>query len=136
MLYFTLKLSEEYEYTYEIDKISNNIKEFFNTNNLIFCTSDSYLPEEHEGIDFWELSDFDVYSGNVYKVIDSNRGIATVINYDDIYEVKEFLDYETEMSIVKIDYLSYSPGKNLISIQDRTSEILCDICEVTVPNYD
>lgn len=135
MLYFTLKLSEEYEYTYEIDKISNNIKEFFNTNNLIFCTSDSYLPEEHEGIDFWELSDFDVYSGNVYKVIDSNRVIATVINYDDIYEVKEFLDYETEMSIVKIDYLSYSPGRNLVSIQDRTSEILCDIYEVDIPVY-
>lgn len=27
MLYFTLKLSEEYDYSYEIDEISNNIKE-------------------------------------------------------------------------------------------------------------
>lgn len=135
MLYFTLKLSEKYEYTYEIDKISNNIKDF-NTENTIFCTSDSYLSEEHEGIDFWELSDFDVYSGNVYKIIDSDGVIATGINYDDIYEVHEFLDYETSMNIVKIDYLSYSPGRNLVSIQDRTSEILCDIYEVTVPNYD
>jgi len=28
MLYFTLKLSEEYDYSYEIDEISNNIKDF------------------------------------------------------------------------------------------------------------
>lgn len=135
MLYFTLKLSEEYEYTYEIDKISNNIKDF-TTENTIFYVSDSYLPEEHEGIDFWELSDFGVYSGNVYKIIDSDGVIATCINYDDIYKVHEFLDYETNMNIVKIDYLSYSSGRNLVSIQDRTGEILCDICEVTVPNYD
>lgn len=27
MLYFRLKLSEEYDYSYEIDEISNNIKD-------------------------------------------------------------------------------------------------------------
>lgn len=35
MLYFTLKLSEEYDYSYEIDEISNNIKDF-NTEDTIF----------------------------------------------------------------------------------------------------
>ena len=41
----------------------------------------------------------------------------------------------TAVAIVKIDYLSYSPGRNLVSIQDRTSEILCDIYEVDIPVY-
>lgn len=48
---------------------------------------------------------------------------------------KTFIYYETERIIVKIDYLSYSPGRNLVSIQDRTGEILCDICEVDIPVY-
>ena len=135
MLYFTLKLSEEYDYSYEIDEISNNIKDF-NTEDTIFCASDNYLFNEDKSIDFWELSDFDVYSGNVYKIVDSCVEIATVVDYDDIYDVQDFIYYETERIIVKIDYLSYSPGRNLVSIQDRTSEILCDIYEVTIPNYD
>ena len=61
--------------------------------------------------------------------------IATVIDYDDIYDVQDFIYYETERIIVKIDYLSYSSGRNLVSIQDRTGEILCDICEVDIPVY-
>lgn len=132
MLYFTLKLSEEYDYSYEIDEISNNIKDF-NTEDTIFCASDNYLSNEDKSIDFWELSDFDIYSGNVYKIVDANSSIATAINYDDIYNIKEFITYEA--AIVKIDYLSYSPGRNLVSIQDRTSEILCDIYEVDIPVY-
>lgn len=134
MLYFTLKLSEEYDYSYEIDEISNNIKDF-NTEDTIFCTSDNYLFNEDKSIDFWELSDFEVYSGNVYKIVDANRSITTAINYDDIYDIKEFITYEAAVAIVKIDYLSYSPGRNLVSIQDRTSEILCDIYEVDIPVY-
>lgn len=134
MLYFTLKLSEEYDYSYEIDEISNNIKDF-NTEDTIFCASDNYLSNEDKSIDFWELSDFDVYSGNVYKIVDANRSIATAINYDDIYDIKEFITYEAAVAIVKIDYLSYYPGRNLVSIQDRTSEILCDIYEVDIPVY-
>lgn len=134
MLYFTLKLSEEYDYSYEIDEISNNIKDF-NTEDTIFCASDNYLFNEDKSIDFWELSDFNVYSGNVYKIVDGNRSIATAINYDEIYDIKEFITYEAAVPIVKIDYLSYSPGRNLVSIQDRTGEILCDICEVDIPVY-
>lgn len=134
MVYFTLKLSEEYDYNYKIDEISNNIKDF-NTEDTIFCASDNYLFNEDKNIDFLELSDFDVYSGNVYKIVDGDRSIATVINYDDIYDIKEFITYEAAVPIVKIDYLSYSPGRNLVSIQDRTSEILCDMCEVDIPVY-
>ena len=134
MLYFTLKLSEKYDYSYEIDEISNNIKDF-NIEDTIFCASDNYLFNEDKNIDFWELSDFDVYSGNVYKIVDVNRIIATAINYDDIYDIKESITYGATVAIVKIDYLSYSPGRNLVSIQDRTGEILCDICEVDIPVY-
>ena len=134
MLYFTLKLSKEYDYSYEIDEISSNIKDF-NTEDTVFCASDNYLFNEDKSIDFWELSDFDVYSGNVYKIVDANRSIATAINYDDIYDIKEFISYEAAVAIVKIEYLSYSPGRNLVSIQDRTGEILCDIYEVDIPVY-
>lgn len=132
MLYFTLKLSEEEDYSYEVEKISDNIKDFDIT-DIIFYTSENL--SKGDIIDFWELSDFDVYSGNVYKIVDTNRSIATAINYDDIYDIKEFITYEAVVAIVKIDYLSYSPGRNLVSIQDRTGEILCDICEVDIPVY-
>lgn len=132
MLYFTLKLSEEEDYSYEVEKISDNIKDFDIT-DIIFYTSENL--SKGDIIDFWELSDFDVYSGNVYKIVDANRSIATAINYDDIYDIKELITYEAVVAIVKIDYLSYSPGRNLVSIQDRTGEILCDICEVDIPVY-
>lgn len=134
MLYFTLKLSEEEAYSYEVDKISNNIKDF-NTEDTIFYYEANENLYNGDVIDFYELSDFGVYSGNVFKIIDSGTDIATVIDYDDIYDVQEIIYYETEKIIVKIDYLSYSPGRNLVSIQDRTSEILCDICEVDIPVY-
>ena len=134
MLYFTLKLSEEEAYSYEVDKISNNIKDF-NTEDTIFYYEANEDLYNGDVIDFYELSDFGVYSGNVFKIIDSGTDIATVIDYDDIYDVQEFIYYETEKIIVKIDYLSYSSGRNLVSIQDRTSEILCDICEVDIPVY-
>ena len=132
MLYFTLKLSEEEDYSYEVEKISDNIQDFDIT-DIIFYTSENL--SKGDIIDFWELSDFDVYSGNVYKIVDANRSIATAINYDDIYDIKEFITYEAVVAIVKIDYLSYSPGRNLVSMQDRTGEILCDICEVDIPVY-
>lgn len=134
MLYFTLKLSEEEAYSYEVDKISNNIKDF-NTEDTIFYYEANEDLYNGDVIDFYELSDFGVYSGNVFKIIDSGTDIATVIDYDDIYDVQEIIYYETEKIIVKIDYLSYSPGRNLVSIQDRTGEILCDICEVDIPVY-
>lgn len=134
MLYFTLKLSEEEAYSYEVDKISNNIKDF-NTEDTIFYYEANEDLYNGDVIDFYELSDFGVYSGNVFKIIDSGTDIATVIDYDDIYDVQEIIYYETEKIIVKIDYLSYSPGRNLVSIQDRTGEILCDICEVDIPIY-
>ena len=134
MLYFTLKLSEEEAYSYEVDKISNNIKDF-NTEDTIFYYEANEDLYNGDVIDFYELSDFGVYSGNVFKIIDSGTDIATVIDYDDIYDVQEMIYYETEKIIVKIDYLSYSPGRNLVSIQDRTGEILCDICEVDIPVY-
>lgn len=134
MLYFTLKLSEEEAYSYEVDKISNNIKDF-NTEDTIFYYEANEDLYNGDVIDFYELIDFGVYSGNVYKIIDSGTDIATVIDYDDIYDVQEMIYYETEKIIVKIDYLSYSPGRNLVSIQDRTSEILCDIYEVDIPVY-
>lgn len=132
MVYFTLTLDEENRYSYVISEVNSDVKKL-NPTDLIFYSDVDIL--EGGSIDFWELSDFGVYSGNVYKIIDSYGEIATVIDYDDIYDVQDFIYYETERIIVKIDYLSYSPGRNLVSIQDRTGEILCDICEVDIPVY-
>lgn len=133
MVYFTLTLDEENRYSYVISEVNSDVNKL-NPNDLIFYSDVDIL--EGGSIDFWELSDYGIYSGNVYKIIDSCGEIATVVDYDDIYDVQDFIYYETERIIVKIDYLSYSPGRNLVSIQDRTSEILCDIYEVTIPNYD
>lgn len=132
MVYFTLILDEENRYSYVISEVNSDVKKL-NPNDLIFYSDVDIL--EGDSIDFWELSDYGIYSGNVYKIIDSYGEIATVIDYDDIYDVQDFIYYETERIIVKIDYLSYSPGRNLVSIQDRTGEILCDICEVDIPVY-
>ena len=132
MVYFTLTLDEENRYSYVISEVNSDVKKL-NPNDLIFYSDVDIL--EGGSIDFWELSDYGIYSGNVYKIIDSYGKIATVVDYDDIYEVQDFIYYETERIIVKIDYLSYSSGRNLVSIQDRTGEILCDICEVDIPVY-
>lgn len=132
MVYFTLTLDEENRYSYVISEVNSDVKKL-NPTDLIFYSDVDIL--EGGSIDFWELSDYGIYSGNVYKIIDSYGEIATVIDYDDIYDVQDFIYYETERIIVKIDYLSYSPGRNLVSIQDRTGEILCDICEVDIPVY-
>lgn len=132
MVYFTLTLDEENRYSYVISEVNSDVKKL-NPNDLIFYSDMDIL--EGGSIDFWELSDYGIYSGNVYKIIDSYGEIATVVDYDDIYDVQDFIYYETERIIVKIDYLSYSPGRNLVSIQDRTGEILCDICEVDIPVY-
>lgn len=132
MVYFTLTLDEENRYSYVISEVNSDVKKL-NPNDLIFYSDVDIL--EGDSIDFWELSDYGIYSGNVYKIIDSYGEIATVIDYDDIYDVQDFIYYETERIIVKIDYLSYSSGRNLVSIQDRTGEILCDICEVDIPAY-
>ena len=132
MVYFTLTLDEENRYRYVISEVNSDVKKL-NPNDLIFYSDVDIL--EGGSIDFWELSDYGIYSGNVYKIIDSYGEIATVIDYDDIYDVQNFIYYETERIIVKIDYLSYSSGRNLVSIQDRTGEILCDICEVDIPVY-
>lgn len=132
MVYFTLTLDEENRYSYVISEVNSDVKKL-NPNDLIFYSDVDIL--EGGSIDFWELSDYGIYSGNVYKIVDANRSIATTINYDDIYDIKEFITYEAAVAIVKIDYLSYSPGRNLVSIQDRTSEILCDIYEVDIPVY-
>lgn len=132
MVYFTLTLDEENRYSYVISEVNSDVKKL-NPNDLIFYSDVDIL--EGGSIDFWELSDYGIYSGNVYKIIDSYGEISTVIDYDDIYDVQDFIYYETERIIVKIDYLSYSPGRNLVSIQDRTGEILCDICEVDIPVY-
>lgn len=132
MVYFTLTLDEENRYSYVISEVNSDVNKL-NPNDLIFYSDVDIL--EGGSIDFWELSDYGIYSGNVYKIIDSCGEIATVVDYDDIYDVQDFIYYETERIIVKIDYLSYSPGRNLVSIQDRTGEILCDICEVDIPVY-
>lgn len=132
MVYFTLTLDEENRYSYVISEVNSDVKKL-NPTDLIFYSDVDIL--EGGSIDFWELSDYGIYSGNVYKIIDSYGEIATVIDYDDIYDVQDFIYYETERIIVKIDYLSYSSGRNLVSIQDRTGEILCDICEVDIPVY-
>lgn len=132
MVYFTLTLDEENRYSYVISEVNSDVKKL-NPNDLIFYSDVDIL--EGGSIDFWELSDYGIYSGNVYKIIDSYGEIATVVDYDDIYDVQDFIYYETERIIVKIDYLSYSPGRNLVSIQDRIGEILCDICEVDIPVY-
>lgn len=132
MVYFTLTLDEENRYSYVISEVNSDVKKL-NPNDLIFYSDVDIL--EGGSIDFWELSDYGIYSGNFYKIIDSCGEIATVVDYDDIYDVQDFIYYETERIIVKIDYLSYSPGRNLVSIQDRTGEILCDICEVDIPVY-
>ena len=132
MVYFTLTLDEENRYSYVISEVNSDVKKL-NPTDLIFYSDVDIL--EGGSIDFWELSDYCIYSGNVYKIIDSYGEIATVIDYDDIYDVQDFIYYETERIIVKIDYLSYSSGRNLVSIQDRTGEILCDICEVDIPAY-
>lgn len=132
MVYFTLTLDEENRYSYVISEVNSDVKKL-NPTDLIFYSDVDIL--EGGSIDFWELSDYGIYSGNVYKIIDSYGEIATVIDYDDIYDVQDFIYYETERIIVKIDYLSYSSGRNLVSIQDRTGEILCDICEVDIPAY-
>lgn len=132
MVYFTLTLDEENRYSYVISEVNSDVKKL-NPTDLIFYSDVDIL--EGGSIDFWELSDYGIYSGNIYKIIDSYGEIATVIDYDDIYDVQDFIYYETERIIVKIDYLSYSSGRNLVSIQDRTGEILCDICEVDIPVY-
>ena len=132
MVYFTLTLDEENRYSYVISEVNSDVKKL-NPTDLIFYSDVDIL--EGDSIDFWELSDYGIYSRNVYKIIDSYGEIATVIDYDDIYDVQDFTYYETERIIVKIDYLSYSSGRNLVSIQDRTGEILCDICEVDIPVY-
>lgn len=132
MVYFTLTLDEENRYSYVISEVNSDVKKL-NPTDLIFYSDVDIL--EGGSIDFWELSDYGIYSGNVYKIIDSYGEIATVIDYDDIYDVQDFIYYETERIIVKIDYLSYFSGRNLVSIQDRTGEILCDICEVDIPVY-
>lgn len=132
MVYFTLTLDEENRYSYVISEVNSDVKKL-NPTDLIFYSDVDIL--EGGSIDFWELSDYGIYSGNVYKIIDSYGEIATVVDYNDIYDVQDFIYYETERIIVKIDYLSYSPGRNLVSIQDRTGEILCDICEVDIPVY-
>lgn len=132
MVYFTLTLDEENRYSYVISEVNSDVKKL-NPTDLIFYSDVDIL--EGGSIDFWKLSDYGIYSGNVYKIIDSYGEIATVIDYDDIYDVQDFIYYETERIIVKIDYLSYSSGRNLVSIQDRTGEILCDICEVDIPVY-
>ena len=132
MVYFTLTLDEENRYSYVISEVNSDVKKL-NPTDLIFYSDVDIL--EGGSIDFWELSDYGIYSGNVYKIIDSYGEIATVIDYDDIYDVQDFIYYETERIIVKIDYLSYFSGRNLVSIQDRTGEILCDMCEVDIPVY-
>ena len=132
MVYFTLTQDKENRYSYVISEVNSDIKKL-NLNDLIFYSDVDIL--EGGSIDFWELSDYGIYSGNIYKVIDSYGEVITVVDYDDIYDVQDFIYYETERIIVKIDYLSYSPGRNLVSIQDRTSEILCDICEIDIPIY-
>lgn len=132
MVYFTLTLDEENRYSYVISEVNSDVNKL-NPNDLIFYSDVDIL--EGGSIYFWELSDYGIYSGNVYKIIDSCGEIVTVVDYDDIYDVQDFIYYETERIIVKIDYLSYSPGRNLVSIQDRTGEILCDICEVDIPVY-
>lgn len=132
MVYFTLTLDEENRYSYVISEVNSDVKKL-NPTDLIFYSDVDIL--EGGSIDFWELSDYGIYSGNVYKIIDSYGEIATVVDYADIYDVQDFIYYETERIIVKIDYLSYSSGRNLVSIQDRTGEILCDICEVDIPVY-
>ena len=132
MLYFTLKLSEEGAYSYEVDKISNNIKDF-NTEDIIFYYEANEDLYNGDVIDFWELSDFGVYSGNVYKILDSNKNTATVIDYDDIYDVNAYL-YTNGIIIVRIEQL-FCSKKEIVDIFERTSEILCDICEVDIPIY-
>lgn len=132
MVYFTLTLDEENRYSYVISEVNSDVNKL-NPNDLIFYSDVDIL--EGGSIYFWELSDYGIYSGNVYKIIDSCGEITTVVDYDDIYDAQDFIYYETERIIVKIDYLSYSPGRNLVSIQDRTGEILCDICEVDIPVY-
>lgn len=132
MVYFTLKLSEDYEYSYEITKISPNIQDFNLNKDNIFYFSEDVL--EGGSIDFWKLSDFGVYSGNVYKIIDSDGDIATVIDYDDIYDINNYLYHYTGKTIIKIDNLTFVKG-HLANVQDRTGEILCDICEVDIPKY-
>lgn len=130
MVYFTVKLDEENMYSYAVDKISSNIKEF-DTNDLVFCSTVDIL--EDSSIDFWELSDFDVYSGYVYKILDSHNNIATVIDYDDIYDVNDYL-YTNGIIIVRIEQL-FCSKKEIVDIFERTSEILCDICEIDIPTY-
>ncbi len=130
MLYFTIKLAENSTYNYEVDKISYNI-ENFNTKEIIFYTSKNL--NKGDIIDFWELKDYDVYSEYVYKILDSNKNIATVIDYDDIYDVISY-EYTNMMIVVRIEQLFYDK-KEIIDIMERTSEILCDICELDIPIY-
>ena len=129
MLYFTLKLSEE-DYSYEVEKISDNIKDFDIT-DIIFYTSENL--SKGDIIDFWELSTFDVYSGNVYKILNSCNSIATIIDYNDIYDVNDYL-FANNIIIVRIEQLIYDE-KELLNIFERTSEILCDIYGIDITTY-
>lgn len=130
MLYFTIKLAENSTYNYEVDKISYNIEDF-NTKEIVFYTSENL--NKGDIIDFWELKDYDVYSGYVYKILDSNKNIATVIDYDDIYDVISY-EYTNMMIVVRIEQLFYDK-KEIIDIMERTNEILCDICELDILIY-
>ena len=129
MLYFTLKLSEE-DYSYEVEKISDNIKDFDIT-DIIFYTSENL--SKGDIIDFWELSTFDVYSGNVYKILNSCNSIANIIDYNDIYDVNDYL-FANNIIIVRIEQLIYDE-KELLNIFERTSEILCDIYGIDITTY-
>ena len=68
MVYFTLTLDEENRYSYVISEVNSDVKKL-NPTDLIFYSDVDIL--EGDSIDFWELSDYEIYSGNVYKIIDS-----------------------------------------------------------------
>lgn len=84
MVYFTLTLDEENRYSYVISEVNSDVKKLNPTDPIFYSDVDIL---EGDSIDFWELSDYGIYSRNVYKIIDSYGEIATVIDYDDIYDV-------------------------------------------------
>lgn len=62
-----------------------------------------------------------------------NRITSCVIDYDDIYDVNAYL-YTNGIIIVRIEQL-FCSKKEIVDIFERTSEILCDICEIDIPIY-
>ena len=131
MIYFTLNLDRQNRCSYEIADINYDPADFKDASTIFYAEENIAVGDY---VDFWKLSTFNVYSGNAYKILDSNNNIATVINYDDVCNFCDYITDNIQAFVIRIDYLTYLQ-KQLSVRKDETSKILCDICEIDIPTY-